>query len=179
MNPRRRKQFVWGALVLVLIAAWFAPDEADLTRLAKPLASAGRPLQVEKMGRERQLEALSLELHTRESIALDLAAAFDVPKWLPQSAPQPIVAPLPPREELPLQLPALPFTVLGQYLEDEQLVVFLQHEGRSLIARAGDTLAEAYKVESTDKGMMVFRYLPLNQTQTLELGAAIRDKTDE
>ncbi len=73
--------------------------------------------------------------------------------------------------EPPPQAPALPFRFLGRYVEDGQTVVFLQHNDQNFAARVGDVLQQDYKVQAVTASAMTFVYLPLNQSQNLEIGA--------
>lgn len=68
--------------------------------------------------------------------------------------------------------PPLPFRPFGRYLDGAEEVIFLQHNDQSLAVRVGDTIAHNYKVERLEGGRLTLRYLPLDQTQTLELGSA-------
>jgi hypothetical protein len=61
---------------------------------------------------------------------------------------------------------------MGRYVEDGQVLVFLQHNDSNLVVRVGDTIAEHYKVESLDGGTLTLRYLPLDQQQTIDVGSA-------
>ena len=70
------------------------------------------------------------------------------------------------------QAPPLPFRVLGRYDDEGQTKVFVQHLEQALVLRVGDTVAEHYKVESLQGGTLTLRYLPLNQTQTLDVGGS-------
>ena len=81
-------------------------------------------------------------------------------------APPAVVVPEPPP-----QAPALPFRFLGRYVEDGKTVVFLQHNDQNFAARVGDVLQQDYKVQAVTASAMTFIYLPLNQSQNLEIGA--------
>jgi hypothetical protein len=68
------------------------------------------------------------------------------------------------------QPPAMPFRVLGRYVDAGEETVFLQHAERNIVARLGDVLSEQYKVESVSGGVLTLTYLPLNLRQTLDIG---------
>jgi hypothetical protein len=68
------------------------------------------------------------------------------------------------------QPPAMPFRVLGRYVDAGEETVFLQHAEQNVAARVGDVLSEQYKVESIAAGVLTLIYLPLNLRQTLDIG---------
>lgn len=116
------------------------------------------------------IDALALRAGDEDSA---LANPFAVMQW---------EAPAPKAAEKPLQTvelapppaaPPLPFRFLGRYVEDDKAVVFLQYKDENLVVREGDVLVEQYKVERLSHGELTLLYLPLNEHQTLELGAAI------
>jgi len=77
----------------------------------------------------------------------------------------------PPPPPAPPKAPPLPYTYLGKAIEDGKVTVFLSRGENTYVARAGDTLDGAYRVERLDERAIVFRYLPLGQRQELALGA--------
>lgn len=79
------------------------------------------------------------------------------------------VAPPPPPRPKP-QAPPLPFQYLGQLHADGEPRVFLNHQGRHLVIKAGDVIAGTYAVESLVAGQVVFIYLPLKEKQVLPTG---------
>lgn len=172
------------ALAGVLLAAYFAPspedDEVLLSDRARapvvrsPAVDATVPVTSADRSARRAAAAVEV-LRIRPRQDSDPAGPwFPAPRPVrvaqaPRpAAPPPSAPPAPP----PPQAPPLPFKALGQYTDGEQVGVFLQYRDQNLVARVGDTLAEQYKVESLAGGVLTLRYLPLNQTQTLDLGAA-------
>lgn len=77
--------------------------------------------------------------------------------------PEPPAAPPPPPSA-----PALPFTYLGRLEEDGQTLVFLAGSQRHYAVRPGDVLESQWRLEQAQGPRLVFRYLPLDQTRTLE-----------
>ncbi len=172
------------ALVGVLLAAYFAPsptdddvllsDRARAPATRPPAVDATVPASSADRSTPRPAAVLQvLRIRPREG-GPETAPWFPAPrpvqvaKASPPAAPPPSAPPAPP----PPQAPPLPFKALGQYTDGDQVGVFLQYRDQNLVARVGDTLAEQYKVESLAGGVLTLRYLPLNQTQTLDLGAA-------
>ncbi len=102
----------------------------------------------------------------QEPPACPAAAAnlFPVQSWQPPPPPPP-----PPRKPEPPAAPPLPFKYLGQLQEDRGIVLFLEHGKLTLVARAGETVAGSWRIESITPTQAVFNYQPLDQTQTLTL----------
>lgn len=92
-----------------------------------------------------------------------------------QPPPPPAPASAAPAVAAPPAPPELPFTVIGKQLEQGRWAVFLTAADEPLVAHQGDILAEHYRVERIDPPTMTLTYLPLHQTQTLQIGAAFND----
>lgn len=67
--------------------------------------------------------------------------------------------------------PPLPFQYLGKLNEDGQIRVFLNHQGRYLIATTGDVINGIYRVEEIAGSRMTFLYQPLKEKQVLSIGS--------
>lgn len=180
MKPGRLRILLGIALPATLLAAYFAPpldgDEIALSERSRattprpaseigstaPSATAAKPVEV-------------LNIRAKEVVEEDDAAegVFATTQWTPP-APKVTAKPVATQEEAPPppQAPPLPFRVLGRYVKDGQVVVFLQHNDQNLVVRVGDTIAEHYKVERLNGGTLTLRYTPLNQEQTLEIGGS-------
>lgn len=171
-------------LVATLLAAAFAPDPGESLVAPTPRAAApgaGRPTEtpatsgsVAARGRPADVDVLAI----RPRDAVDEApAAFGAP-IRPPAPPRPVpvaasaphaAASLPPPPPPP-QAPALPFRVLGRYVDGGEETLFLQHAERAVAVRVGDVLDGQYRVESLAAGVLTLIYLPLNQRQTLDIG---------
>jgi hypothetical protein len=68
--------------------------------------------------------------------------------------------------------PPLPFRVMGRYEDGGKSMVFLLQADQSWAIREGDTFSENYRVERITSNAIHLRYLPLNEVQVLEIGAA-------
>lgn len=81
--------------------------------------------------------------------------------------------PPPPSSRIPEppRAPPLPFRFFGRLVEDGRTVVFLDRQDEIYAAKVGDTIAGAYRVEEINGTEVVLTYLPLNQRQTLPIGA--------
>lgn len=188
MSPGKTRGLLGLALLATIIAAWYAPlpDTQDValserTQSAAARAGSSPPVAANQPVHAGVSAAISppvevLSIHQRgqrgEDDAHD-APLFASARWTQPVKKTPVVRAAPIEITVaPLQAPPLPFRVLGRYDEAGQAVVFLQHHDQNLVVRVGDTIAEQYKVERLSGTTMDLRYLPLNQSQTLEVGSA-------
>jgi hypothetical protein len=115
--------------------------------------------------------------HTRPVPALDV----------PRVPPKPQITALRPRSDFipggrdapaPAAVPtapALPFTVIGKKFERGTWEVYLAKGDASYIATAGTVLDGEYRVVEIAPPVMTLVYLPLNEKQTLQVGASLHD----
>lgn len=66
--------------------------------------------------------------------------------------------------------PPMPFSYIGKYMEDGELVVFLGYRGTNLIVKTGDVIQQTYKVEKIQPPVLAVTYLPMNITQNIQIG---------
>ncbi len=185
----KRKLFRWClavALIATLAAAVFAPPSADDgVVLAEHVRSRAisRPTSVDDGRTSRPGSGVSslrvLSIHSRtvaEGGGEDsddeherATRGFSAIQWAPPAQRQVLPASPPPAPP-PLQAPPLPFQFMGKYVEGNQVAIFLKHNDQSVVARVGDVIANYYKVEGLQGGTLTLVYLPLNQTQTLDIG---------
>lgn len=115
------------------------------------------------------LERLDRGEPSKASSDLFAAAGWNAPpKMDPAKAP-----PKPPAAELPPPKPVappLPFQFFGHMQDEEVASVFLTQGPRNHVVKAGDTIDNTYRVESITPQKIVFRYIPLDQTQELARG---------
>ena len=96
-----------------------------------------------------------------------VANSFAPHDWTPPPPPRPKpVAPPPPTA------PPLPYKVIGKKFEDGTWQVFLARQDQVFVVKPQDTLENTYRVEETKPPVMTLTYLPLQQRQTLPIGAA-------
>jgi hypothetical protein len=166
-----------AALAVTLAAAYWAPSaDADsvvpVTRPSKA-NSVSTPTSSTKQDTARRDQGAQVaELRTRANDEI-VTGTFQVPRTpvVPRARPAtPASAPM--TEPTAPQAPPLVFKVLGRYIDTDGEAVFLQHNDQNLVARAGETLLDQYKVEKIAGSSMTLLFLPLNQKQVLELGAA-------
>lgn len=156
-TPRQRWMVLGGLLLATLLAGMMIEEEAAdepqpprprNERQALPAAAAARA------------PAAVAALPTKAEAA-PLPDPFRTHSWY--------IAPPPPPAAQPVA-PPLPFKYMGKVIEDEEIRVFLAHQGRHLIVRQGDKLDRNYVVEAIDGNRMRIRYLPLNEEQVLAIG---------
>ena len=69
--------------------------------------------------------------------------------------------------------PPLPFKYLGRLQESADRTVWYLLQGeRFIVAATGELIDAVYRIEGAEAGQLRFRYLPLDQRQTLTIGAA-------
>ena len=164
-------------LVATLAAAYFAPEtEQEPLKLTERVstAAARTPDPVARSGTPRTVEVLAIRPRG-EAGSADAQGLFSSHQWkslqevkLTKVVNAVAVEPPPPAP----QAPSLPFKALGRYTDEAGERVFLQYNDQNLVVRVGDTVAQQYKVESLDGNTLTLRYMPLNQTQTMNVGAA-------
>jgi len=97
------------------------------------------------------------------------AAGFETRDWTPP--PQPELS-LPPPPPPPPQAPPLPFAYLGKQQHNGKWTVFLTNQERTYIVMEGVVIESAYRIEQITPPILSVTYLPLQQLQTLAIGAA-------
>lgn len=81
--------------------------------------------------------------------------------WVPPPPPPP-----PPAKPT---APPLPFSYLGKQQESGVWMVFLNRDGTTLVLKTGDQVDGAYQVVAISPPTMTFRYMPLNESQSLTI----------
>ena len=90
------------------------------------------------------------------------AQGFGARSWTPPPPPEKPVAP---------KAPPLPFSFLGKQLQAGVWQVYLAVGEDLRLARVATVIDGQYRVESIVPPLIVFTYLPLNERQTLDIGA--------
>lgn len=90
---------------------------------------------------------------------------FNSQTWDPPPPPPP--KPIPPP---PPVAPPVPFIVLGKKLEDQIWEVYLARGDTILIAREKTMLEANYRVDTIVPPTLTLTYIPLGQTQTINIG---------
>jgi len=97
----------------------------------------------------------------------DLFSAHD---WNPpaQTKAPPPSAPAPAPAKI--SAPPIPYLYIGKLETENGVSVFLNRLGETLIAKKNDVLESKYRIEEITVEKIEFRYLPLDEVQTLVIG---------
>lgn len=153
----RRWLLLGGALVVTLLLVWQSPPPEQT--VVQPKRSAGASALAPAAAAQPQF-ALAARSPAAEAY-VDLFAPRVVKVARPAAPPAEPARPMP---------PPLPFTFIGQMVEEGRPKVFLQ-EGDTLHAVAeGDMLGRSYRVTGIGNGRINLLYLPLDMTQTISVG---------
>lgn len=170
MKAPRSRRALAVLLGMTLVAAYFAPatkrDEVLLAERPRAVPLRAEPATARETG------VRVLAIQPRAADQTIAAGVFAPRQWALPLNPLPKNLVAEPAPAPPPVAPALPFRVMGRYQEDNQGAVFLQHNDQNLVVRVGDTIAGQYKAERLEGSTLTLRYLPLDQTQQLDVGAA-------
>lgn len=176
MTPKQRWLIIGGLLFATLAAGYMADDEPAPDEGKKKVAkSAGQIATTlggegSRTGKDGQKEEpVASPLSFPEQVAAKVTEGEAVTIIDPFRNKSWFIAPPPPPVAKPVA-PALPFQYLGKLIEDGEPRVFLNHQGKHLIAKVGDVINATYTVEEIAGGRMIFLYQPLNEKQLLNIG---------
>jgi hypothetical protein len=158
MRPSRRQWLLGLGLAVTALLAWFAPageEEPAATartrRTTAPVGASSAPtVPAAPVG--------GLALAPREVLTGDVPDLFKTLSWYVPPPPVPVA-------------PPLPFTFMGQLVENDQPQVMLVRDERLLTVRVGDAIDRNYRLESFKDRVLTFVYLPLDTRQTLNTGS--------
>lgn len=168
-SPRQR-WLILGALLLgTVTAAVFVEDDPAPSEPAERPAKRKTAPNSEAVAGTATMAALALpppdageqETKAENAETPESIDPFRTKTWY--------IAPPPPPPPKP-RAPPLPFQFLGQLIEDDEVRVFINHQGRHLVVKAGDVINGAYTVEAISPGQVVFVYQPLQERQVLTTG---------
>jgi len=163
-SPRQRRLVLCTVLLGTVAAAFFVEDEA-----AAPVESE-HPARQDARARPQASESLAQAPLSSEPVIASTVGEEAPASIDPFRSTSWYVAPPPPPPPKPTA-PPLPFTFLGQLIEEDGTRVFVNHQGQHLIIKAGDVIAGTYAVEEVAAGKVVFLYLPLKERQVLATAA--------
>lgn len=175
MNSRPKRDLPVRAassvLALLLLASVVAGrEQPDVPARVEPARSNAK----EDPGTARQdfdFDPATLARVRQEEEFPDLFASTAPPA--PVAAAAQPVAPKPqPAAPPPAPMaPPLPFKFLGKLADADRVLVFLERNQETLAVAVGETVGNAYRIESIAEGAVHFRYLPLGITQVLSMTA--------
>ncbi len=147
----QRRAILAGALVATVAAALMPDDPDTLPAPSAVAARSWRPANKAVAGSEGDgLPQLAVDKLAQTPSREAVRDAFEARSWAPP----------------------LPFTYVGKILEGGQITVFLARQDRSYVVKRGETLDGTYRVDEINAASMQLTYLPLDQKQTLAIGAA-------
>ena len=176
LHARQRWLVLGGLLTATLAAAAWVRDSADVpgTEVVAASNSSAAPAAVRLANPETQRDATIINLDKLKSRDLGKATRDPFATGKPRAAkPKPSGAARPAQAVVapPPSAPPLPFTYMGKLMSEGDLAVFLVHGERNLIVHEGDTIDSLYRVERIAESDITLLFLPLNQRQTLAIGA--------
>jgi len=177
MKPKQRWLIIGGLLLATLAAGFMIDDEPVQENAkrkhgasAKPVASASAKASPRSSANNKAAEPASVPLSFPEQLGATTAEEGEEKVIDPFRNKSWFVAPPPPPPAKPVA-PPLPFQYLGKISEGSETRVFLHHQGKYLIAKAGDVIDGIYRVEEIAGNRMTLLYQPLKEKQVLSIGA--------
>ncbi|MDP2027466.1 hypothetical protein [Sulfuriferula sp.] len=166
LTPRTRQIVLGTTLAATLIAvAWqyAQPQSEPADAVVAPVKS-----KTAQQSFTQSTPHLALDkLQRADDVQVDrIKDAFQAQSWAPPPPP-----PAPPAPPPPPSPPPLPFTYMGQLVEDGTLTVFLSRQDQNYAVKAGDSLDGTYRVDKVENRRLVLTYLPLNMQQSLAIGS--------
>lgn len=163
ITPSQRRTVLFA--LAIGLAALAILDGGDANPGAVSAAPAPRSATHQAKSTSAPLPVIALE-KLDEKIARDpVSDAFEVRSWEPPAPKQKKLPPPPP------QAPPLPYTYVGKIMEGSQVIVFLAKQDRNYVVKQGETIDGVYRIDEIKGGTMVLTYLPLDQKQSLAIGA--------
>ncbi len=169
-GARLRRWILFVALAATVVAAGWVGGQEEVTvspveRKAGPAPQRATIAATTPAPSAVDMERLRQRSGSRDfgDISHNFGDIFPSRSWQPPPAPP--VKPPPPRA------PPLPFTFFGRMVEDGKTVIFLAQKDQIFAVAAGETVAGSYRVEEIGTDAIVLNYLPLNERQSLNIGA--------
>ena len=178
-----RKRLYWclflglSGAIAVIPEYFFTEEEAGMS------SGVGAPFSPQEQG---QLAALRSEqepvmagnrerrLREERQMQVSHADLFAPHNWYVAPPRAPVVAvPVsspPPRRPA---APPLPFRFIGKLDDSQQMLVFLQRGEDVHVVRVGDVIDGTYRVEGVTDDRMTLVYLPLQVSQSLNVGSKL------
>jgi len=162
----KRQLALSAALLVTLIAAYFAPPE-----------QADALVEVNKTTRSKTTNVGdSIDYSIKQSGEAFVGKRLWVTKNSQNLFPDK-VKPLPvvPVVQAPLPLPKptappLPFAYVGKVVEDGKPMVFVSKQQKNFMLKGGEVIEGTYRVDKVESGQVVFTYLPLAAEQVMTIG---------
>lgn len=169
-SPRQRWLVLGTLLLATIVAALVIEDDPEPSAAMVPPAK--RRIAAQDRAPNDAANAIPIGLPSPHADAnRDSVADQKIQEGIdPFRSKSWFIAPPPPLPAKPTA-PPLPFQYLGQIIEDEGTRIFLNHQGRHLLIKAGDVIGGVYAVEEILAGKVIFIYLPLKERQVMTTSA--------
>lgn len=155
------------AIVIVLIVVGVVAGEKSADKPAATLRDAKAPEAPVNPATEKHLGEIARRTTKRETQDLFASRSWASP---PPAAPVPAPAPVQKVAPAPApSAPPLPYKYLGLRSDADRIVVYLAKGEETYNAVVGDTLDNAYRIESISESAVQFSYLPLGTLQSLNI----------
>lgn len=173
MKLTRMQTLLALALLGVALLAWFAPQETnDEGKVIEPAARSRTTTQpAPAAAPDAEVRQTALAPEPRQALDGKTPDLFKSASWFVPPPPPPPQAAIPPPPPPPPQAPPLPFSFMGRYDDGVKAVFLLARGDLVMLASVGEKLDGSYQLEALQGDSLVINYLPLNQKQTLDVGA--------
>ena len=167
MKPKQRWLILGSLLLATLVAGYLVEDEPapEKTKRKGSVAKKSAVSPSSSAGSGRLVANSAVPEPELDEVGSDRKKVID-----PFRTKSWFVAPPPPKPPKPTA-PPLPFQFLGKLNEEGEIRVFLNHQGKHIIAKVGDVINNTYTVEEISGGQMVLLYQPLKEKQILSIGS--------
>lgn len=175
MTPKQRWLII-GSLLLATLAAGYMIDDEPPPEKDKTKKSATKTSVASSSTQASRRTSTSDKEGAVASLSLDFPGPAIIETEKEEKAIDPFrnkswIVPPPPAPPAKPTAPPLPFQYLGKIMEDSGVRVFLNHQGKNLIVKAGDVINGVYTVADIAGNQITFLYIPLKEKQALTIGA--------
>lgn len=168
-----RRLLILSAIATGILAAGAWLDEGSGRAMEVVVAPASARAVPQKAGNEgRLMPPGAAESWRGRRLSAGLRDPFATGSW-----DAPVAAAKQPSAATASALPAstateaeLPFTYVGKLVDHGHTMVFLSRQDRNYVAREGDVLDNAYRIEQIEPARITMTYLPLNTKQMMTIG---------
>lgn len=168
MKARTRHTLLAGALVVTVVATVMAPESKHAVVSAAPKATASSTDRVRVVSRSADAGEAVLAIRPRDEFD-PIDSAFVSTKWDGGVEDAPALEESGAEALADMDAPALPFRLLGRYVEDGKTSVFLQYGNDAVVAREGEVIDETYRIDAVAEDAITFFYLPMEIEQQLPI----------
>jgi hypothetical protein len=166
ITQKTRWIIISTALILTLVAV-IQVNQTDTTDDAQVSIPEPRHTSHSRhVEDDAKLDPIALEKlqRTQAGAKVKIADLFTSKSWY---VPPPPPKPMPPP---PPMAPPLPFTYIGELMEDGEITVFLSKQDRNYVIKTDTVIDGTYHVDTITPTVLTLTYLPLKIKQSMPLG---------